>query len=508
MTVQNRIVHNAAYLIAALIGRKTLTLFYVFMIVRFTTLYTTGLFFLIVSYVALVEVLVDVGLSTGLIREGAKDPKHLSTYFQNVLALKIILTSASVVLGIFVINSIDYPESTRHLVYMAILIVLMGAVSEICYAYLRSCQLMQYEAIGVLLGQFTTVAIGGMAVYLNFGAFYLILAMLANEVFNIIYSVSVVRKRFHLPLRPRFDPAIAKRFLSLSWPFAVSAFFLNLSMLDSVVLSKFLNEAFVAWHGVPSRIVSVFYFIPISITAALFPALSSLYVRNKHELGTVFVKSHVALLWFVLPVVVGIALLAPELIAMIFNGKYGESVLPLQIMVFSLVPVFLHHPVSAVLNATDRQRQNTWNTIAATIVHVVLILVMIDRYAIVGVAVSVVVSSGVLVVLGMSCVNRAIHLNPREYIVRTWRVVVATGMMTMITIYLKGSCPVMVNVLVSACVYVAAWMFLESCSRDGFCTEKMQHMMKMVWRRNPWRGLKPVTIGNVDNKGESYEQCR
>ena len=107
MTVSKKIAGNTGHLLFAYVGRKILAFVFVVLLARYAGVSVTGLFFLVVGYASLLFPLIDFGLSSVLVREGAKRNDLLPVYLGTVLALKALLAAAGLLLGAAVLHQLD-----------------------------------------------------------------------------------------------------------------------------------------------------------------------------------------------------------------------------------------------------------------------------------------------------------------------------------------------------------------------------------------------------------------
>jgi O-antigen/teichoic acid export membrane protein len=103
-----------------------------------------------------------------------------------------------------------------------------------------------------------------------------------------------------------------------------------------------------------------------------------------------FEKSFKYLTILAVPIGVGTTLLGQRLILLIFGAEYVSSIIALQILVWSVVFIFMGAAFGNLLNSLNRQRTITKITGIGAASNVVLNLVLIPDYSLVGASIATV----------------------------------------------------------------------------------------------------------------------
>ena len=467
-----KIVKNTSVLLLAFIGRKLLTFVYFALIARYMGANTTGLYFLLIAFSTLFTALMDFGLTPILIREGSQSPNEVSRYFNNIISIKLVLCLVASVSGAVLITLLNYPTITRQLVYLVLMSMCLESFSTSFYGALRVRNEMKYEARGMVIGGFITLFIGGISVWRGLSIYYLVLAIMGGNVFNFLYSLSRVFRKMRLSLRISFDQELVQKFSVLAVPFFLVAIFDKLLFIDTFLLSYLANSEVVGWFSVPSTVVQSFTFIPVALSTALFPALSSYHVTSRERLIRTFERSWYVLTLFIVPSALGIAVLAPEIVRFFFGVSYGASILPLRILIFSLIPIFSNFPIGTLLNACHRQVTRTILMSLAAVLHIVLSILLIPRYAAVGIAWSALTSHALMLFLGIYWVRPLVGKALITYFKDSAKVILAAFLMGIVVIFLKKYLNLFVVMPVGGFVYVISLLVLQGITGGGFSREK------------------------------------
>ena len=76
-----------------------------------------------------------------------------------------------------------------------------------------------------------------------------------------------------------------------TWPFGVTALFMNIYFLiDSVLLSIMVGTTVVGWYSASYKLIVVLLFVPIVLNVVTFPLMSKFYVTSKESLRLAYEK--------------------------------------------------------------------------------------------------------------------------------------------------------------------------------------------------------------------------
>ncbi|KPJ84675.1 hypothetical protein AMJ57_05735 [Parcubacteria bacterium SG8_24] len=369
MSARGRVVKNTAYLVSAFVGQKVLSFIYFTVIARTVGVEGAGRYFVAVSFTTLFSVFVDLGLANVLVREVAKFPDKAR----------------------------QLPEETVLMISVASVVMVLDSLHLIIYAVMRGFQNLRYEAIGVVSGQAATIIVGSIFLFLRLPLPFLVGALLCGSTWNVIWAWFSMVRHFGVIPSVRYDRTVIRFFWRVTVPFALAGIFSRVySYIDSIMISKLISEAAVGLYSVAYKIAFAFQFIPMAFAAAIYPAMSEYFVSDRRKLRLVFTAAQIYLLLIVVPLAFGIAVLAEPFVVMIYGDAFRGSVLPLQILIFSLVFAFLYWPSGSLLNACDRQVKNTTVMGVTMLANVLLNAVLIPRLSVVGAAIAALLGNFIL----------------------------------------------------------------------------------------------------------------
>ncbi|MDP3245122.1 MAG: flippase [bacterium] len=387
---------NTFFLTSALVGQKILSFVYFTLLARFFGPEDIGKYTFALAFTTIFSIITDLGLTPFLVRETAKTKERAGELLRAVLTLKIgliVLAYGSVILASYLLG---YPALIIKLIFIAGLIMAMDGIHLSFYGVLRGLGQLKYESLGMVIGQTITLALGGVFLLINPPLVVFLIALACGSVFNVIYSFFVIKKHgIKFLIAPGKE--ILKTIAKSAVPFALAGFFTKIySYMDTVLLRHIKGDMEVGWYSVPYKITYAFQFLPLALSAAIFPAIANAWKNDRTKVQEIFEKALTYCLIISLPLAFGIASLAPQIILKIYGQPFANSILPLEISIFGLIFVFLYFPIGAALNATDRQNVNTFFMGLTMVANIFLNLILIPRFGAVGASLAAVCTNAFL----------------------------------------------------------------------------------------------------------------
>ena len=194
----------------------------------------------------------------------------------------------------------------------------------------------------------------------------------------------------------RFDPSLARRLLSESWPLAVASVAVMIYMrVDILMLRWMAGETASGQYAAAVRLSELGYFIPMIVAASVQPLLARLYQGDGksylRELQKYFELS--TLMAYVLALPAG--LLAPWIIRLAYGPQYADAAVILAVHAWAVVFVFLGVARSQFLINAGLTQFSLFCTVAGAVANVILNLFLIPRWGGEGAAMATVVSYAV-----------------------------------------------------------------------------------------------------------------
>lgn len=449
----SNIAKNTSYLTLALVLQKIISFSYFTFLARELSPEYLGKYYFAISFTTIFAVFIDFGMTNVLTREVAKKPENSNKLLSQIIITKLFF-SLIVIAFIFVaINLLGYDSLSKKLVYLSVICIFLDSFTASFFGVIRGFHNLKFESIASIVFQIIVMAFGLFALYSGFGLLTIMFALVLASLFNVIFSFTVLKSKFKLKLDYYFNFHLAKSIILISIPFGIFAVFQRFyTYLDTVFLSLFAGDAQVGYYQVAFKIVFALQFLPSAFMASLYPAMSSYWISNKEQLAITFERAVNYLLILSLPISAGIIILSDKIV-LLFKGDYSQAILPMQIIMISLIFIFLNFPIGSLLNACDRQRKNTINMGIAVFASIILNLILIPKFQAVGASITVLATNFLMFLLGISIVVKIININIKRISLLFIKAILSTIIMGIAVLFLKTYFNIFIVVLTGALIY-------------------------------------------------------
>ncbi len=401
MALGQKVAKNALFLMAATAGQKLVAFVAFTVVARLVGPQTTGAYFYGVSVTSVFVTLSDLGMTPVVIRAIAGDKQEAHRLFGAAARAKLVLVP------IAVLASLGYGmargESANIMATIAVACIAMAADAFhlVLYGALRGRQDLRPEAYGMFIGQTLTGITAVTAAWSGYGSVGLAASLAVGSLWNVFWALYNLRKfgiGFTIPLVNDF-----KLLFHQALPFAIAGISVKVySYVDSLMLQAFKGETAVGYYAVAYKLTYAMQFLPLTFTAALYPALAAAHANKEHEeLRRVFLGSYRLMAAIGFPIAAGLSALAPRLIPFLYGAKFLGSIPAMSVLPWVLLPIFMDFPVGSLLNGSHRAHLKTTAMVATMLINTVLNAVLVPVYGPLGAAWAGVFSFWALLLIGM-----------------------------------------------------------------------------------------------------------
>jgi len=460
------IAKNTSYFTFALIMQKVISFSYFIILARNLAPENLGKYYLAISFTTIFAIFIDMGLANVLTREVAKTRENAGKLINNILTIKIPLFLICFIAVIVLANISGYPEITRHLIYLAAIPMVLDSFTVSFFAVIRGHHNLIFESIASVLVPLIMLVFGFIALKLSDSLIPLMLTLVLASVFNFIYALIVIIKKFKIKLKPEFDKKFIKLIIKITAPFALFAIFQRIyTNLDTVLLSILAGDKSAGLYQIAFKIIFALQFLPMAFTASLYPAFSLYWSKNREQLSISFARAINYLIIISLPISAGIIVLVDKIIRL-FKPEYLESILPLQIIMASPFFIFLNFPIGSLLNACDRQAVNTRNMGIVLLLSIALNLIFIPKWQETGASITVLITNLIMFVLGLYYIPKITKI----YFLKIGKILlkstIAVSYMGVFAFSFKNDINIFIIVILSSIIYFVLLYLLGGFKKE------------------------------------------
>ena len=451
---------NTAMFLISIAVQKTMTLVYFVIVANVFGPAEQGRYSAALAFTTLFGVFVDIGTSAMLTREAARRGNGIEALVKNMFFSRIILGCCVYAAMIGGAYAFHYPVELIRLIAIAGIAAVIDTCSVASWSIIRGFHNLSYEAFGGVLAIGVMVLIGGGAIAFRLPLDILVYAVLLGSIANFSLALWVLSKKLRLSVSPSANWGVLRELFVLSLPFAGAAIFSRIyTYTDVTFLAKFSGEQAVGWYSAALKVILALNLIPASVSASLYPTLSSHAAHEPQKVGTTFAKAFFLLALIAFPIAAGMILLAPMIVSTFYNDKYLPTILLLQLLSVSLVFGFLSFPLGALLAATNQQKKNTIIFGIAAAISIIGNIVLIQRYGALGSAYTAIAVSCCIFLISVVVAFPYWKSEWKYLSVSGLKIVLSTIIMAGSVFLVRNTVPLATSILIGIFVY-AVWCML------------------------------------------------
>ncbi len=455
---QTKVAANTTWFTLALILQKIVSFVYFTYLARVLGAENLGQYVFALSFVAIFSIVVDFGTNHFITREVAKDHSLSQKLLSNILGFKVFSAIISISLIFLVINLLQYQQLTKHLIVIAAVLMLVESLVISSYAIIRGWHNLKYESFGTVGVQVLVSAVGIITLQFTTDLKILLLVLLGANLINLIYVFVLLHWKIKLNISLAFDFFYWQKIFFIILPFALAAGFTKIyGAFDQVLLSKLASNAALGFYAVAYKLTFALQFLPLALVASLYPAMSTYFTHDKVMLNKSFTRAIYYIIILTIPLTFGVVFLADKFISTLYTSAYIGSILPLQILITSLLFLFINFPLGSLLNAANKQARNTLNIGLAMILNIMFNLFLIPNYQAVGAAIASFLSTLILFILNSLAVRCLLKIDIKYLFIVTFKTLFSSCLMVIVIFFSLGY----LNWLLSAILGGLAYLILQ-----------------------------------------------
>jgi len=329
-----------------------------------------------------------LGLRSVTVRDMAADRENAPVLFGKIFTLRILLAGISFGLLVLVVNLLGKPDSTKIIVYIAGMNIIFQTVATALFDSFQAYEKMKYIALANLISGALLTLFSIIVIFLGYRLIGITLVYVSGGLMRAI-TIAILYKIHLPPFKFRIDIAMWWDNIKKGIPFfLVAILFIWNIRISVILLSKMSGEISVGVYGAALTLIEKLAIFPDSIGTAIFPTVALLYAKKKmQDLSDLASNFFRYLLLVGLPIALGLALLAPKIINLIFGANFDSSATILSLLACGVPFLFMHGLFGFALGAVHLQNKNLRANFIAIIINIAATLVLVPRLAEAGAAI-------------------------------------------------------------------------------------------------------------------------
>lgn len=370
-----------------------------------------------IAFVAIFTALAALGLDSVVIRDIVRDPKVKDETLGTATVLKFI--AGGVALAITVLGA-GWLRSGDSVTFWLVVVLALGPICQSLDTVDFWFQ-SQVKARLVVLARNLAFASAALAKVLLIVANAPIIAfawVATGELFLAAVGLTLIYQRDGNRLSAwSFRLSRARYLLTESWPLVIQGLVIMVYMrIDQIMLGQMASDRSVGIFSAAVRLVEIWYFIPVALTASLFPEI----VNSKNLAPEKYLQriQHLydLMIWMAIIAALLTSLVAPMLVLSTFGEEYQSSATVLTIQVWMAAAVFFGVARQKWLTVEGYLRDGLYVEIAGVMTNIAANFYLIPRYGAVGAA-----TASLITAVGANLLAATISKPIRTSLVMYWR---------------------------------------------------------------------------------------
>lgn len=391
MNTAARVTKNTGVIIAGDVVNKATGLIMLIYLARYLGSTEFGRYSFIFAFIFLFGILADLGVNTIVVREISRDRSIAEKMLGNALLIKIFLSVAAIFLSLSTINLLNYPESTKILVYIASFSLFISSLTGIYGSIFRVLLEMKYAVIAGIIGQIFLVTLIFTIIALKGTLYHIISATVIANAIGLLLTFHFSR-RFAIP-KLELDIQYIKNILKPAIVLGLSGVFIIIYYrIDVIMLSLMQNDTAVGYYCAAYQLTEPFIFIPMAFMASLFPLMSQYFKGSpsSNKLVDTYTLSLKYMILIAFPIAIGVTLLSENIILIVFGNEFFPAGAALSVLIWSTLFMFANAVFSTVLISINKEKTITFITAIMMALNIIANYILIPQLSYVGASIATV----------------------------------------------------------------------------------------------------------------------
>lgn len=387
----NNYINNSIWILAEKASRIISGILVGVLVARFLGKEQFGIISYALSVISIFTVFSTLGLDGIVVRELITEKKKKYDIIGTTFWLRFI-GSFLVVIASTYYSFMRDPSDRTWIVFLVSIAVVFQSFSVIDF-YFQSEVKGKYNAITQIITLIISAIVKLVLIYLEAPLSWFASMVMLEAILTAINQLVFYKQNQQEVSQWKFSLSEAKRLLSHSWPIIISAFMQMIyQQADKILIARYLQDmGMVGQYSAATRISEASFFIPVALSAALFPGIINNRENKPLQLKRL-TQIYSLMIWSALIISIGGYLLGDWVIVFLYKDGFPLAPEIFKIHIWITIPVFFGTAWGSWLLALNKQKLITIYQVLVLIFILALEMYMIPKYGIKGAAYSVVFS--------------------------------------------------------------------------------------------------------------------
>jgi O-antigen/teichoic acid export membrane protein len=386
-----RILRNWGFLTAARLIALASSIFFVLFIARKMGPVGYGQYFFILTFTSYFAFLSEFSLDRVIIQRVAAQNAGSGACLINSLIARAGLSCLAILCILFFMRWSSRPELSAAIA-LASWMLLTTSIYNGFSAIFQAHERMELVALIEIPFSLLRSGVGVLVVISGGGIFLLLSVLLIADILRALAGLIIYFIAFH--------PSVGVPKLRTIWSLICAGIPLSLSLLGTtvefrtpiIVLARYWDDKVLGWFSVPYKIMDMIGAMILALSGALLPVLSRKYMTSRKDVAVAFNQIVRLLLIVLLPLAIGVTILARRLVVGAFGAAYADSVRPLQLIIWVAVLMSMQFICGTIFLASGRWSQMPLLTLIVALTSILAAFVFIPKYGHIGASIALLIS--------------------------------------------------------------------------------------------------------------------
>jgi O-antigen/teichoic acid export membrane protein len=347
-----------------------------------------GLYFALFNFSMILNILLDVGITSYNNRNIARHNKLLQKHLSNIVGLKLVLAIVYAVFSLIIATVIGYSKIQIHLLFFLIFNQFLISFTLYLRSNISALHLFRTDSLISVLDRTLMIIICSILLFTNvlndaFNIRWFVYAQTAAYVLTAIITFLVVLQKSG-KIRLRFNLKFFLVFLRKSYPYALLILLMSLyNRIDSVLLERLLPGTLgheqAGIYAQAFRLLDAVSMFGVLFAGLLLPIFSKM-LKQRENVGQMVKLAYTLLIVPAIIIAVSSVYYDGEIMALLYTSNTAYSSDILGLLMIGFIGIATTYIFGTLLTANGSLRLLNMMAFAGMVLNVVLNFVLIPKF--------------------------------------------------------------------------------------------------------------------------------
>ncbi len=461
MSLFSKVAKNTVYQIIGKALGTILGLLTVGLMTRYLGQTGFGYYTTAIAFLQFFGVLIDFGLQMTTAQLLSRPQADERKIFANIFTLRLVSAVIFLGLGAAIAWLMPYPLAIKIGIMIAAWSFLFISLQSVLIGLFQKQLAMAEVALAEVWGRGVLLVGVWLAIYLQGGFYYIMLAVAAGSLVN--FLLLFVRAWKFFPISFASDKKIWRDIWDLSWPLAIT---ISLTLVyfraDTVIMSLFRPQSEVGIYGASYKVLEILVQFPYLFLGLILPLLSRFHVEDKAVFGRIFQKAFDFLALIAVPMIFSVWVLGEKIMVFVAGGQFILSGVIIKILILAAAAIYFSSLFGYTIVSAGLQKKMIKFYLIDAALALILYIVFIPIYSYWAAAIITVLTEVFIALSSWWILRRQLKISLN--LAAAWKYLVAASIMSA-AIALLHSQNLLTLVVIGLIVYFAALYFMKGIDR-------------------------------------------